>query len=89
MHVMIKFTGKKIKLKSEWKLNQTVKYLSKHGSTSFLSNLLFQSIKKTVHPHSLEVVGTWLKTATDKGSFEFISPNIPLFQQHNLEIQCQ
>ena len=34
----------------------------------FLSNLLFQSIKKTVHPHSLQAVDTWLKTATDKGN---------------------
>ena len=32
-----------------------------------LSDLLFQSIKKVIHPHSMEAVDTWLKTATDKG----------------------
>ena len=37
----------------------------------FLTILLsLQSIKKTIHPQSLEAVDKWLKTATDKGLFE-------------------
>ena len=38
----------------------------------FLTILLsLQSIKKTIHPQSLEAVDKWLKTATDKGLFEW------------------
>ena len=38
----------------------------------FLTILLsLQSIKKTIHPQSLEAVDKWLKIATDKGLFEW------------------